>query len=193
MISRFPLQWPEGVARRKWRTWSRFKTTFAEARDGAIKELEMLGATGIIISSNVETRRDGLPYANQPEPKDPAVAVYFTLDRQPRVLACDRWDRVRDNLQAIRHTVEAMRGIDRWGCSEILERMFQGFSALPETARPLEWWQVLNVDKGASKETVESVYRNLVKQNHPDVGGSAERMAEINRAMDKARKWFGAN
>jgi hypothetical protein len=45
--------------------------------------------------------------------------------------ACDRWDSVADNVQAIRKTIEALRGIERWGTGDMVQRAFAGFVALP--------------------------------------------------------------
>ena len=53
---------------------SQFQVSFAKARDELLVELKRLNATNIVISSNVETRQDGLPYARSKEPDDPGVA-----------------------------------------------------------------------------------------------------------------------
>ncbi len=49
-----------------------------------------------------------------------------------------------DNIQAIRKTIEAMRGLERWGVSDMLQRTFSGFKALPDqTGIGKEaWWIV---------------------------------------------------
>lgn len=41
------------------------------------------------------------------------VAVYFTLKGQQFCFACDHWDEIKDNMQAIHKTIEALRGIER--------------------------------------------------------------------------------
>ena len=43
----------------------------------SIEELRRSYTTDLILSMNVDLRRDGLPYANYKEPIDPGVAVYF--------------------------------------------------------------------------------------------------------------------
>ena len=40
-----------------------------------IWELKRLGARGMVLSTNVELRQDGLPYSNRRRPEDPGVAV----------------------------------------------------------------------------------------------------------------------
>lgn len=41
------------------------------------------------------------PHSKAKEPDDPGVAVYWTMDGQPQVMACDKWDLVRFNLRAV--------------------------------------------------------------------------------------------
>ncbi len=45
-------------------------------------------------------------------------------------------------------------------------------------------YRVLGLDPSAEDEVVKLVYRHLSREHHPDHGGSAERMAEINRAYE---------
>ncbi len=96
------MQWPSGWPQTAQRRSSHFDTRFAQARDGLLEEIRRLGGTQTILSTNVELRRDGLPYANQRNPEDPGVAVYFQQDGRPRVITCDRWLKVEDNIQAVR-------------------------------------------------------------------------------------------
>lgn len=49
----------------------------------------------------------------------------------PYVIACDQFNEVRLNMCAIVQTIKAIRQIERCGTSSLLERAFQGFSALP--------------------------------------------------------------
>lgn len=198
MTEAFPLQWPAGWKRTDYwnRKHARFDATFAMARDGLLNELRMMRAGNIVLSTNVILRRDGLPYANQANPTDPGVAVYFTiwkaLKTQQKVIACDRWKDVADNLRAIQKTIEALRGLDRWGASEVLDRAFTGFEQLPpppkkESKRP--WWEVLEFGGPLvnSKDIAER-RRELARRYHPDNGyePNATKMAEINAAADEA-------
>lgn len=183
----YPLQWPTGFSRTKHPQTARFKANFIRARDGIISEIRLLGATMPIISSNIALRKDGLPYSGMAQPNDRGVAVYFNLKDQQRVLACDRWTKVEDNLRAIELAISALRGLDRWGCSQILERAFQGFTALPAPAMPKEWWDILECRRDSSMEAIEANYRRLAKDAHPDNGGSNERMSLLNKAIKEAR------
>jgi hypothetical protein len=131
MTAAYPLQWPTGKKRTSYRESSRFRSSFAVARDELINELKMLGAKQVVISTNVPLRQDGLPYANFRQPADPGVAVYFQYKNNSMCFACDRWQKIDDNIQAIRHTINALRGIARWGTGDILTAALTGFTALP--------------------------------------------------------------
>lgn len=146
----------------------------------------------MILSTNIPLRNDGLPYARYKTPDDPGVAVYFTINGQSQVFACDRWKRIEDNMQAIRKTIEAIRGIERWGSSEMLNRMFKGFEALPEKAGESSndaWWVTLGVHPDDDLEQIERAYRFAAKKAHPDSpGGSVKMMSRLNQAIAIARK-----
>lgn len=182
-VDAYPLAWPPGWPRAKFRERSRFDGQFGKVRDELMREIGLLGGRYVVLSTNVPLRRDGLPYANQAEPTDPAVAVYFERRGRQMVFACDKWDRTRDNMRAIQRTIEAIRGIERWGASEMMERAFQAFEALPP---PTHWSTVLGVARTASREDIERAYRERAKTAHPDVGGTQEGMAALTHARDQA-------
>jgi hypothetical protein len=209
-ITSHPLCWPAGWKRTP--AVSRKRANFRSAnRDpatssyryisqltvaGALKRvLGELGRMGVgdwnvIVSTNIQTRRDGLPYSNQSEPKDQGAAVYWKDKKgNQKCMAIDRYDRVADNLAAIAATIEAMRAIERHGGAEILDRAFTGFTALPE---PEQWWQVLGFAAAPQAlEWAEARYRELAKKHHPDMaGGDAGRFARLANAIDHARSWF---
>jgi curved DNA-binding protein CbpA len=43
---------------------------------------------------------------------------------------------------------------------------------------------VLGLAKGASEDDIKAAHRRLIQRMHPDVGGSADLAARINRAKD---------
>lgn len=185
----YPLTWPSGQPRTKLRMFSQFKPRgFALIRDEFLDELRRLGASDVIISSDLRTRLDGLPYADQREPNDPGIAVYFRRKKKPYVIACDTFDRTWKNLRAIAGTVEAMRAIERYGSTSMLEQAFSGFAALPAHAAEPSWWDVLGVSPDATLAEIEAAHGKLVERHHPDVGGNHDEMARINRARDVARE-----
>jgi hypothetical protein len=98
-----------------------------------------MGGTNVVVSTNLPLFRDGYPIASGMEPTDPGVAVYFRLNGKSMVFACDRYFYVYENIQAIARTIEALRGIERRGASDMMERAFSGFNAL--TDGPSEDWR----------------------------------------------------
>lgn len=85
MTTAYPLQWPAGRKRteRYQREHGKFDVSLARARDNIVSEVTLLCGgrwaqdPRIIISTNLNLRRDGLPLANQRQPDDVGVAVYF--------------------------------------------------------------------------------------------------------------------
>lgn len=187
MRGEYPLQWPEDRPRRTTLPQrSRFDVTLAAARDALMRELHLLGAKNAILSTNMELRLDGLPRAGRTEPDDTAAAVYFEYDGADMCFACDRWDKVGDNVQAVRHTIAALRGIRRWGTGDMVSAAFTGYLRLPPPATTAgrDWWVVLDCVEAAGYPEVSESYMRLTKEHHPDVGGDSDVMAEINAAFD---------
>lgn len=192
----YPLSWPDGWPRTRRRKQARYTVSFGVARDDLLAELRRLGATNVVLSTNVPTRRDGLPYADWSRRRidDPGVAIYFTRNARQQVIACDKWDRVDDNVRAVGLTVAAIRGIARAGATELLDRAFSGFQALPpkggttvgEQGAP--WWQVLGIEKNAPMGVIQDAYRTLARKHHPDAGGDHGAMTVINRAWEQAQQ-----
>jgi len=187
-VEAFPLAWPPGKPRTSLPQRSRFDVAFATARDELMREIQLLGGSLPVLSSNIPLKRDGLPYAGQKEPDDRGVAVYFTLKKQQMCFCCDRWDKVGDNIQAIRHTIAALRGIERWGTGDMVQQAFTGFIALPA---PPSSWEVLGLKPGAGLSEIETAYRDKAKRAHPDAGGSHDQMARLNTARDELLRRAG--
>lgn len=185
----YPLSWPAATPRtrsRKRSAFARGRTVFQalEVLDG---ELRRLNARQITVSTNLQTRvTDGRPRSGQGEPRDPGVAIYFMLKGEPRVFACDKWDRVADNLYAIAKTIESLRGIDRWGVGET-QQAFRGYAALPETAGGRPWWDVLGLTGPTKDEaTIQRAFKIRAKECHPDHGGDPGDWAALCDAKDQA-------
>lgn len=206
--SAYPLDWPPGWPRARYRTPSPFRSgntwttrellSMSQARGRLGRELELLGATYVVVSTNQRPGSEAVRH------DDPGVAVYFSLKGKPHVLACDKWQRLPDNVAAIAKHIEALRGIDRWGVGSI-ERAFAGFSALPPpgassepTKRP--WREILDVacpqnPDGPTREAfllmAEARFKAAARKAHPDAGGSDAAMAELNTAIAEARAEIG--
>jgi hypothetical protein len=190
-VASFPLYWPLQHARTAphARRAARFLVDFVSARKDLVRELDLLGARDLVLSSNVPIRRDGLPALPDREPEDPGIAVYFSRrlgrdgDRAPFVIACDQFTRVRWNLRAVGATLEALRSIERHGTTSMLEQAFSGFAQLPAASAAKPWREVLGVAPGfCSVDFLRAQLRELARVHHPDAGGDPARMAEINAA-----------
>lgn len=198
----YPLSWPAGWPRAKFTTTSNFGMhSISECVDEILRQLRLIGAQNVVISSNLILRNDGLPRSGQAQPNDAGVAVYFKLKKADRVLACDKWSRVDDNMWAIAKHLDALRGQQRWGVGTI-EQAFTGYAALPPagTAPAKEtWWVVLGFDsdympsdKADAAALINLAYRNKARSAHPDAGGSHDEMTRINIARDEGLKAIGA-
>lgn len=200
----YPLQWPEGWKRTNKPQLSRFgkgiyhKPSIATGKDKILGEVRRLGGKNVVISTNLKLKLDGLPYSNQSEPEDRGVAVYFTkningVDEQ-MCIACDSFNKIGCNLYAIGSSVEAMRAMERWGCSEMLNRAFTGFKALPQHTTPNVklWFEVLECGETAARDIVYSCFKTLVKKYHPDKPESdINKFHEVQEAWEKAKKING--
>jgi hypothetical protein len=205
-VQRYPLTWPTGWKRtpggsRRRAAFHQTKTVYSSnvqpngsraswkqkeslsvgsAMERLEGELKRLGASRVIVSSNLRVRNDGLPYSQQAKQlDDPGVAVYFRLNNAPRVLACDKWSSAAENIAAIAGHIQAIRAQDRYGVGT-LEQAFAGYAALPPTAA--DWWQVLEVSQSATAEQIEAAFRTLARKHHPDVGGDHATMAKLTEA-----------
>lgn len=150
MTTAFPLAWPDG-----WPVtpdWKRRKDhnfgskvygplTFDRARRGLTDELQRLGARNVVLSTNLPIRQDGMPYAGAAlkRMESPGVAVYFTLNKKPMVMAQDAYADIAANCRSLALAIDGMRQLERHGGGLMMERAFSGFAALPP---PTQWLNV---------------------------------------------------
>jgi hypothetical protein len=195
-ITSNPLCWPPGWKRTaaNKRTHAKFKKynseiSIAGATRFVLQELQRMGIPDfrVIISSDLRLRMDGLPYSNQSSPDDPGVAVWWSDENSHRVIALDKYCRIADNLHAVGKTIEALRGIERWGGGEILQRTFTGFLALPSsTGTPRTWRDVLDYH-GDNIEYAEAAFLKARSASHPDKGGSDQAFVAVQQAWEQAQ------
>lgn len=193
MIDAYPLQWPTGRARTPdyEKKGDPFKMPSSKIKADLAKELKLMKSDDFVISSNLMIRRDGIPYANQRNPEDTGVALYFTRKGKEICISCDQYASVDANLRAIGKTIEAIRGIERWGTEEMMDAAFTGFAALPESTivtpyRARAWHEVLEVPQTASPETIKAAYRQMLLKHHPDQGGDVAKFHEVQKAFKEA-------
>ena len=186
-VEAYPLQWPDGWQRtQSWRRQpGKFDTTLGKARDGLLSEIKRLGGKHPVISSNLRLRQDGLPYAAQPKIDDPGIAVYFDYKGKPMCFACDRYSKQEANLRAIELTIAALRGIERWGASDMIERAFTGFAAIGHPSSD-HWSDVLGIARSATREEIDAAWRRLRSAHHPDKGGDPAEFQRVKKAYEEA-------
>lgn len=193
----YPLQWPPLKPRAQRRTTNRnFKTSFAKSRDLCLAEIRRLEGTEMVVSTNIPLKKGtDVPYAVEwgKTIPDPGVAVYFKRKGKEMCFACDCYNHVQDNMHAIALTINALRGIARWGTGDMMEAAFRGFTAIPEKTGGTSWWDILGVPVNASAEMIKRAYRDKAFDRHPDQGGSNEAMAELNQAYRLALDQNGRN
>ncbi len=200
-ITASPLCWPVGWKRTpiEHRKVGRFGVdghiSIEKAGLRLRNELRMLGAhyESVIMSTNLLLRNDGQPRSGQKMPADPGVTVYWKdpYNGAPRCMACDQYTRVEQNIAALAGTIEAMRAIERYGGSSIIERAFTGFAALPAPIvagmhRP--WYEVLGVSALCTLVDAREAYMRLRAKHHPDKTGdsSSAEFIEVQRAWEEA-------
>lgn len=190
-VTACPLYWPRSKPRilASERRHAPFGKgwTVAKTSHNVLHELDLMGVRdwNVVISTNLELRRDGLPRSGQRTPEDPGVAVWFVLEGEPRVLACDWWMTIAHNMHAIVKDIEATRGRTRWGVGSLREA-FAGYKAIPastDVARK-SWREILGPCE--TLDEVRAAFRDVAKVQHPDIGGSNHDMAQITRARDEA-------
>lgn len=194
----FPLLWPAAHRRTEYperHSAFRISRTPKQEYDELLEEMRRLKATQVIVSCNIPMKRDGVTRDWDRILKtmeDKGVAVYFKLDGKDHVIACDKWDMLIHNLRALTKTVDALRGLERYGASEILERAFSGLKQLAATAESLSiWWEILEVPRNTTIDLVKAAYRRLVAPHHPDRNGDTHQFNRITRAFEDDKKELG--
>ena len=193
-VSRYPLTWPANwpVTAASNRREARFgkragrRISVVEGLTRLLREAYRVGATNVVVSTNVPVRKDGSPMATEHKGSEPGAAAYFVLSNVTCCFACDKWDRVGDNLTAIASHIKALRDQLRWGVGTI-EQAFRGYSALPESF----WWDVLGVTANATRKEAQAAYRAKAREVHPDKSsGDHDTMTKLNHAWETAQKYF---
>lgn len=196
MIESFPLYWPEGWKRTPAasirRNWTFWRGTLGKHRDSLEDEVRKLGGINLIVSTNMPVRKDGGIIVGSREPADAGVAAYFSYCDRPMCFACDQFETVRENIRAIALTIYSIRAIERYGASDMMERAFRGFTALPETAGE-PWRNVFGftATEALTGDQIDEAFRKLAMTEHPDHGGTSERFQRIMNARNDARRAIG--
>lgn len=159
-----PLEWPEGWERAPYARASGFRSTLtaAAARDDLADELRRLGASDTVLTTDRRPSCSGGWLARQPAMAKAGASVWFNLDGEPCVLACDRWDKLAHNLRALAKHIAAIRGQARWGVGTVAQA-FTAYKALPDPSRRKPWREVLGLlDVPVDGAEIVRVFREMV-------------------------------
>ncbi|QLG62220.1 J domain-containing protein [Halorarum salinum] len=168
-----------------------FEVSLHDAVEDLAKEMGRLDVDDWRLSTAMDhqTRNPNYPYANQPEPDDPGVVLRWSMDGDQFAVACDWYNRVRDNLRSVGLYVAEKRKMGTrpvtTGETEFANaRLPPGDdeeSAVPVTPSP---HSVLGVDRGADDEEVNAAARELLKEHHPDHGGERQAFMRVKWARE---------
>ena len=186
----YPLSWPPSWPRKRNPQPARFgNISIVRAIEKILHQLRLMKAGQVVISSNLRMRKsDGLPSSNQRQPIDKGVAVYFNWKNKSQCIPCDRWDKVEDNMVAIVKTIDALRGIKRWGADEMVDAAFMGFKKIGMgTGDNRPWYEILGISQNATLDEARIAYKDLAFKHHPDQGGLDGKMVSINAAFESAK------
>ncbi len=195
MRTPYPLTWPVAWPRARARQdapfhkrvglvrgqTSKADLTMVDAREQLQRQLDLLGAREVLLSTNVELTLTGQPRSGRARPVDVGVACYFKLKGRDTVLACDKWTRVEDNIAAIAKHIEALRGQERWGVGSV-EQAFTGYQALPAPLAKRHWTAVLGVAADATRDAINAAWREKAKA----AGTNQDALMSANMARDEA-------
>ena len=154
-------------------------------------QLEKVGAAVAVLSTNVELTMAGEPRGDRRDPEDPGAAVYFRLLDKDRVLACDCWQSVAQNIAAIAGHIEALRRIERYGVGT-LAQAFTGYDALPAPGADnrAPWRRTFEFKPTdlITPEIVQARYRSMAKQFATNEGA----LLNLNLAREAALQELSA-
>jgi hypothetical protein len=192
----YPLYWPEEWPRTPYgsKKRSRYDVTYQKASTEALQSLKRMRVSQWSLSSNLRVQRNLPPTEGAAAREDSGAALWW-IDpkrRETRVIACDMYESVRENVRAIGLAIEALRALERTGATQILDRAMQTFATKGLPAPKPEWVYALGlVDYPASQAHVHEAFRSRSKLAHPDSGGSHQSFIELQQARDAALAWLG--
>lgn len=171
-----------------------FRASYVDTLALLERELGYLQATHIVFQVALQgrdIRQDGMPRADA-RPAHPGVILSFDSKHGPLSYPCDTFLEFEDNIRAIALSLENLRAVDRYGVTRRGEQ-YRGWTPLPAPAPTMEPAVALLVLCELSGTIVElsdwrDAYRLAAKAAHPDMGGSPEKFAKLQRAKEVLEK-----
>lgn len=118
-------------------------------------------------------------------PSDPAkVVVRYIKDGREVELSMAKHPYYYQNIRVIYFAIEALRMNEERGLEELVRA---AYGLLPAPVAEKDPYETLGVRPDAPLDVIEASYRALAKKAHPDLGGSTQRMAELNAAWEKIK------
>lgn len=172
--NRRPLRSPDERER------SRFDSSWSQTLNLLSYEVSRLNASSVVVRLALEDkdiRRDGWPRASA-RPEHPGVIIEWQSGKRWSRMAADKYDHWQDNARAVALSLEALRGVERWGAVE--GEQYEGLQLELEDA---------GSSQSSAQELLDSYggLREALKATHPDQGGDPEEF----RRVQEARKVLG--
>lgn len=185
---------------------SPFSGSFTDTLDRLERELDHLKAAEIVVQIDTtldQIRNDGWPRSTA-RVNGNAVVLSFRSRHGALSYTCNTYQGWEQNLRAIAMTLERLRAVERYGAVKGGEQ-YKGWAQLPpgQNGRgPIQAGEWRSVEDAArfilrtegcihDADGIAAViadpqgsYREAARKAHPDVGGSTELMAKLNRARD---------
>ncbi len=126
------------------------------------------------------------------------VEVIFDRNGKRYTKKCSKWENSLDNLRAIGLSIEYLyRAVEIYGIESaeefnvLFDSTFIGIEATPDDSVvklgfSIDWWDVLQINKGATKQDMKNAFKAMSKIHHPDAGGGSEQFQKIRKAYDEA-------
>ena len=189
------LDWPAGFERTDPSERSRskkFDVTLSKAFSDLETQLERLGVDDFRYSFDAQQRKsDQRPYSRA-SPDDPGFVLRWSMDGDQFAVACDHYSKLRDNVRSVGLYLKEKRLMEnrpvQTGESEFANARLPPaeqddvvVAGAGEHEAPHE---ILGVAPDAPDEVVRSAYRALVKDAHPDNGGSQREFRRLEEAKE---------
>jgi hypothetical protein len=190
------------------RHWERSRMPGERKLSGVLSDIErearLLGAAAAVIETCHRDRHyrayRSVLLSSALSLSHPGVVVYLSNRRQgPMRYACDAYAHWLDNLAAVVKTLEALRGIDRWGVATGGEQ-YRGWQQLPPaTADPRRAAALVLLARGGYEtsdanvtvllgdpEQARRAYNRAAKATHPDANPDMDgsEFREVQRAWE---------
>lgn len=185
-------QWPGEFT--KVRKDARFKQNYGATLDLLHHELDMIKAQGVVLLMALyedQIRLDGRPRGDC-KPAHPGIILCCTTKFGPLRMPCDRYKNWQDNLRAIALSLEALRTVDRHGCTKRGEQ-YRGWTSIaagderdfPTAEDAIAFLRkILGLAPGERGVPAELIRTSMFKA-HPDHGGSEAMMKQVLKAKAK--------